>query len=57
MSYQLAVGEIVPLVKDELKRVDYGLLVVGLHTDGHSHVSPDDYQFLPPVPDFPVPRL
>ncbi|MCH7873051.1 MAG: hypothetical protein IID33_15250 [Planctomycetes bacterium] len=54
VGYQLAVGEIVPLVKAELKRGDYGLLVVGSHTDGHSHVSANDYQLLHQVWDIPV---
>ncbi len=54
VSYRLAVGEIVALVQGELKRGDYGLLVVGSHTDGHSHVSSDDYQLLHQVRDIPV---
>ncbi|MCH7592321.1 MAG: hypothetical protein IH989_06045 [Planctomycetes bacterium] len=54
VSYRLAVGEVVALVQGELKRGDYGLLVVGSHTDGHSHVSADDYQLLHQVRDIPV---
>ena len=54
VSYRLAVGEVVALVQDELRRGDYGLLVVGSHTDGHSHVSADDYQLLHQVRDIPV---
>lgn len=54
VSYRLAVGEIVALVQGELKRGDYHLLVVGSHTDGHSHVSSDDYQLLHQVRDIPV---
>lgn len=54
VSYQLAVGDVVALVQAELKRGDYSMLVVGSHSEGHSHVSADDYQLLHQVRDIPV---
>ena len=54
VSYRLAVGEIVPTVREELARGNYGLLVIGSHHEGHSHVTADDYQLMRQVRDIPV---
>ena len=54
VNYRLAIGEVVPTVRAELEGGDYGLLVVGTHEEGHSHVAAADYQLLHVVRDIPV---
>ena len=54
VTYRLAVGDIITTVKEELIRGDYGLLVVGSHYEGHSHLAADDYQLMHQVRDIPV---
>ena len=54
VSYRLAVGEVVPTVQAELERGEYGLLVVGTHEEGYSHVVAADYQLMHMVRDIPV---
>ena len=54
VSYELAVGEVVPTVRNVLRSGSYGLLVVGRHHEGVSRVSADDYQLMHLVRDVPV---
>lgn len=54
VSYRLAIGEIVPTVRAALNVGEFGLLVVGVHVEGHSHVSAADYQLMRQVRDIPV---
>ncbi len=54
VRYRLAVGPIVETVQQALRRGDWGLLVVGRHESGRSHVSAEDYQLLHRVRDVPV---
>lgn len=54
VGYRLGLGEIVAEVRRELASGEFGLLVVGSHEEGHSHVSADDYQLMHQVRDIPV---
>ena len=54
VGYRLAVGKVVPTVQEELARGRYGLLVVGSHFKGGSHVTADDYQLMHQVRSIPV---
>lgn len=54
VAYRLAVGNVIDAVRAELDAGDYGLLVVGKHHEGYSHVSADDYQLMHQVCDIPV---
>lgn len=54
VSYRLEVGPIVATVQAELASGQYGLLVVGHHQDGRSHISADDYQLMHLVRDVPI---
>lgn len=54
VSYRLEVGEVGPVVQAELQRGGYGLLVVGNHEEGFSHISAQDYQLMHAVHDVPV---
>lgn len=54
VSYRIEVGEVIPSVRRELQRGGYGLLVVGAHREGHSHVAAEDYQLIDLVRDVPV---
>ena len=54
VRYRIAVGNVVPTVGHELERGDYGLLVVGSHREGHSHIAASDYQLMHTVRDIPV---
>jgi hypothetical protein len=54
VSYRLAVGEVRATVERELAAGDYGLLVVGRHQEGYSHVEAEDYQLMHQVRQVPV---
>jgi hypothetical protein len=54
VSYRLAVGEVRATVEQELAAGDYGLLVVGRHQEGYSHVEAEDYQLMHQVRHVPV---
>jgi hypothetical protein len=54
VSYRIVVGEVVEMVRRELAGGEYGLLVVGCHAEGRSHVTADDYQLMHSVRDIPV---
>jgi len=54
VTYRLAVGDVIDVVRAELDVGDYGLLVVGKHQEGYSNVSADDYQLMHQVRDIPV---
>ncbi len=54
VSYQLRIGSIVPVVRRELQQGGYGLLVVGQHKEGYSHITAEDYQLMRTVRDVPV---
>jgi hypothetical protein len=54
VGYRIVVGDVVDTVRAELESGDYGLLVVGRHEDGRSHVAADDYQLMHAVTEVPV---
>lgn len=54
VAYQLGVGDVLTAVREELSRGDYGLLIVGRHYEGHSHVEAADYQLMREVTEVPV---
>ncbi len=54
VNYRLALGDVVAAVRGELERGDYGLLVVGHHHQGHSHIAAADYQLMHAVRDIPI---
>ncbi len=54
VTYRLRVGEVIPTVRRELERGDYGLLVVGHHREGHSHIDAQDYQLMRSVRNIAV---
>ena len=54
VQYYLAMGKVVPTVRAVLDSGTYGLLVVGSHSEGHSHVAASDYQLMHQVRDIPV---
>ncbi len=54
VSYRIVVGQVTDVVRRELSERDYGLVVVGRHAEGYSHVSADDYQLMHAVRDIPV---
>ena len=54
VSYCLRRGEIVAVTQQELTAGDYGLLVVGHHEEGHSHITAADYQLMHLVRNVPV---
>ena len=54
VSYRLAVGEVRATVERELAAGEYGLLVVGRHQEGYSHVEAEDYQLMHQVRHVPV---
>ncbi len=54
VGYRLAVGSVVQTVQNEVRHGDWGLLVVGRHEQGRSHVSAEDYQLMHLIRDVPV---
>lgn len=54
VGYRLAVGDVEEVMRSELAAGDYGLLVVGHHCDGCSHIAASDYQLMHQVRDIPV---
>ncbi len=54
VRYRLELGEVLPLFQRELKQGGYGLLVVGSHHEGASHVEAEVYQLMHLVKDVPV---
>jgi len=54
VSYRLAVGEVRATVERELAAGEYGLLVVGRHQEGYSHVEAEDYQLMHQVRHVPI---
>jgi len=54
VSYRLTVGDVEAVMQDELAREGYGLLVVGHHCEGCSHIAASDYQLMHQVRDIPV---
>ena len=54
VSYRIVIGKLIETVRRELTGGDYGLLVVGRHVEGHSHVAAEDYQLMHSVRDIPV---
>ncbi len=54
VAYRLGVGDVLTSVRDELSRGDYGLVIVGCHHEGHSHVEAADYQLMHEVSEVPV---
>ena len=54
VSYRLALGTVLPLVQAELEADKYGLLVVGSHAEGRSHVAADVYQLMHRVTQLPI---
>lgn len=54
VSYRLALGAAMPLVQAELEAERYGLLVVGHHRNGRSHVGADEYQMMHRITQVPV---
>ena len=54
VSYRLRLGDIVEVTQQELVGGEYGLLVVGHHEEGHSHITAADYQLMHLVRDVPV---
>ncbi len=54
VTYRLRVGQVVPTVRQELELGQHGLLVVGHHREGHSHVDAEDYQLMRSVRNIPV---
>ncbi len=54
VTYLLGVGDVLTAVRNELSRGDYGLLIVGRHEEGHSHVEAVDYQLMHEVSQVPV---
>ena len=54
VRYQLALGEVLSTIQQELARGHYGLLVIGRHEQGKSHVDADVYQLMHRVIDIPV---
>jgi hypothetical protein len=54
VSYRLAVGDLVDEVRGALARGDFGLLVVGVHHEGHSHITAVEYQLMHQIRDIAV---
>ncbi len=54
VTYDLALGEVVPTIRAALAGGSYTLLVVGSHVEGHSQVSASDYQLMHVVREIPV---
>ena len=54
VRYRLALGEVLPVIQQELARGPYGLLVIGRHQQGKSYVDADVYQLMHRVTDIPV---
>lgn len=54
VSYRLAVGDVVAEVRAEIAGGGFGLLVVGKHRSGRSHVAAEDYRLMHQVTDIPV---
>lgn len=54
VTYRLAVGDVQTAVHAELQSGAYGLLVVGQHSEGHSHIDAADYQLMHSIRHVPV---
>jgi len=54
VTYHLGVGDALMAVQHELSMGGYGLLVIGTHIEGKSHIDADDYQLLRRVREIPV---
>ncbi len=54
VRYRLALGEVLPVIQQELARGPYGLRVIGRHQQGKSYVDADVYQLMHRVTDIPV---
>ena len=54
VSYRLSIGDVLPCVEEELRRGDFGLLVVGTHAEGRSHTDAVEYQLMHAIQDTPV---
>jgi hypothetical protein len=54
VTYRISLGNPVELVRSELECRPYGLLVVGCHRQGASHVAADVYQLMHTVTRVPV---
>lgn len=54
VSYHLRVGGVLDSVQDDLALGDYGVLVVGSHHEGRSHVKAVEFQLMHSVQDIPV---
>ncbi len=54
VSYRLAVGDVEEVMREELACGEYGLLVVGHHCEGCSHIAASDYQLMHQVREIPV---
>jgi len=54
VSYRLAVGDVLDVIRYELAEGGYSLLVVGTHEDGKSRIGADDYRLLHHISGLPV---
>ena len=54
VTYRLRLGDVVTAVQQELAGGTYGLLVIGHHEQGYSHITAADYQLMHLVRDVPV---
>jgi len=54
VNYRLAVGGVLPEVQSGLRSGDFGLLIIGSHREGRSHVDADEYQLMHLIKDIPI---
>ena len=54
VSYRIEVAEVLDVVEDAIAEKGFGLLVVGTHLEGRSHVDAGEYQLMHSVRNIPV---
>ncbi|MHC5111120.1 MAG: hypothetical protein ACYTHJ_14720 [Planctomycetota bacterium] len=54
VSYRLSIGAVDVVVREALANSPFGLLVIGCHSEGKSHVSADDYRLIHSIHEVPI---